>query len=130
MIGEVILISTHLKMFASCMLITALVLADMGVTPQSAEDYTLKGLLICALLYVSRLLLIQQDAHKADMKEIAKLHKEDCVQRENKLQSCIEAQTHSMSELTTLTREQTDYFKTVTRNIVDDRLNSKPKLPL
>jgi hypothetical protein len=94
------------------------------------EELGLKGLLLFAVYYIGRLFLDANKAHKAEMQSTWEAHKAEAATRESKLVNAIEANSKGLSELTALTKEQTDYFKTVTRNIVDEKLKAfKPQLP-
>lgn len=94
------------------------------------EEAGLKGLLILAVIFIGRLFLEAQKTHKAEIQATWDVHKKDVEVREAKLHQCIADNTKCLTELTALTREQTDYFKSVTRNLVNEKLNGgKPPLP-
>ena len=129
MIAETSLIAAKWKCFATVLAIGGLWIADESVMPKSYEDVGLKGLLIVAVAYLVRTSAKQQEEHKAEMKEQAETHLEASGKREDKMTTALTAQTDALNKVAALTQEQTEYFKTVTRGIVDDRLKSKPNLP-
>lgn len=101
------------------------------------EEVSLKAVLMGALIFGGKLFLQQQREHKKEIaetwaqhkKEIAQ-HKEESVVREQKVVGALEANTRELSGLRAVTEEQTTYFKTVTRNLVEERLKgTKPTLP-
>ncbi len=126
MIAETTLIATKWKAFAGCTAVAVLAAADSMVTPATLEDYGLKGLLILALVFVVRLLLKQQAEHKQELQEQQTQHRAEASRREERMLQAMHAQAEGLDQLTTLTKEQTDYFKSVTRNIVDQHLQNKP----
>lgn len=105
------------------------------------EEMGVRGILFAAVVFIGRLFLESQKAHKAETEKIWETHKaeiiatkkehaESAASREQRLVQCLENNAKCLSELTTLTREQTDYFKAVTRNVVSEKLNGgKPTLP-
>ena len=70
MIAEGTLIANNLKVFFSVMGVTGLTAADLVANPQSFEDWSLKGLLLMAVLVLSRVVVVQQRNHEASMKEL------------------------------------------------------------
>lgn len=130
MIAETSLIAAKGKLFVSCLVAVGCVLADAGTTPGSYEDMTLKTILVIALVFVVRLLLKQQEEHKAERAKDAETHLTAATAREEKMLTAMQRQSDAMERVAELTQEQTDYFKTVTRGLVDERLASKkPNLP-
>lgn len=105
------------------------------------EDVGLKALLLVALYLVVREYLSQQtthkaeikstwDMHRAEIKELLDQHKKDVELREMAMEESIRSNTEALSILTGLTKEQTDYYKAVTRNIVEEKMKgTKPSLP-
>lgn len=126
MIAETTLIATKWKALAGCTAVAVLAAADSVVTPATLEDYGLKGLLIISLIFVVRLLLRQQADHKVELREQQAQHREEASRREERMLQAIHAQVEGLEQLTLLTKEQTDYFKSVTRNILDQHLHSRP----
>ena len=126
--SELSFAAANWKFIASGVALAGLVIAEANVPPQTTEDYTLQGLLVLTVGYLARLLLKQQDEHKADREAAARQHQEEAHAREEKMLAAITAQTEQLKELTTLTREQAKYHKAVTRGIIADRLG-KPPLP-
>lgn len=116
----------HWKVFAASGAAVFATLADM-VTPADAawEDKTWKALLLAALVFVVKLLLQQQKEHKVDIKEQQALHKAEAMAREDRMIAAIEAASESSRKLVVLTEEQTNYFKTVTKTVVDERLGGR-----
>lgn len=122
--------ATEIKFILAALVGGGALLADVAVDPKGLEDWGLKGLLLIALGYAVNLLLSQQKEHKAEMKETWDLHKKDAETREAKLIKCIEESTKATVENAALTKEQTDYFKAVTRNVVDEKLKGgKANIP-
>jgi len=93
------------------------------------EELGLKGLLLFAVFYIGRLFLDCQKTHKAEIQATWEAHKKDVETREAKLLQCMGDNTRCLNELSALTKEQTDYFKTVTRNLVNEKLTGKPTIP-
>lgn len=90
------------------------------------EDLSLKGLLIGAVVYLIRAQAQDRKEHRAELAAAWEEHKKDSHDREIKYNNILEANTKVLSDLTRITEEQTTYFKTVTRTIVDERLKTKP----
>lgn len=78
------------------------------------ENVGTKSILIVAVIYMGKLYLQQQ-----------KDHKEEAIGREEKLIAHIAESTNIQNQLLTATKEQTGYFQTVTRNIVNERLQER-----
>jgi hypothetical protein len=94
------------------------------------EELGLKAILLFAVIFIGRLFLDAKREHKAEIQATWDAHKKDVEIREAKLQQCIGDNTKCLTELTALTKEQTEYFKAVTRNVVNEKLNGgKPTLP-
>jgi hypothetical protein len=105
-------------------------LADTSPDIKGWEESTLKGLLILAVISIGKLFLDAQKNHKAEIQATWEAHKKDVEIREAKLHQCIGDNTKCLAELTSLTKEQTEYFKAVTRNVVNEKLTGgKPLLP-
>ena len=104
-------------------------LADLATEAKGWEEVSLKVILILALVYICKLYLEQQKEHKAELRETWDLHKRESLERERLSKESQEANTRALNELTTLTKEQTDYFKTVTRSIIDERIKNRPTIP-
>jgi hypothetical protein len=105
-------------------------LADTSPDIKGWEESTLKGLLILAVISIGKLFLDAQKNHKAEIQATWEAHKKDVEIREAKLHQCIGDNTKCLAELTSLTKEQTEYFKAVTRNVVNEKLTGgKPMLP-
>ncbi len=124
MITEAALVASKFKLFAACTCMIALMLADAAAAPGSYEDIGLKAALIVSLVFTVRLLLKQQEEHKQERARDAEKHLESAQQREDKLLAALHQQREAMDRVANLTQEQTDYFKGVTRAIVDDRLRA------
>ena len=104
--------------------------ASSALDAKGWEEIGIKGLLLFAVYYIGKLFLDANKAHKAEMQQARDAHQADAEKREDKLVAALDANSKSLTELTELTKEQTDYFKTVTRNIVAEKLgNGKPALP-
>lgn len=129
MLAETSLIAAHLKIVAACAVILATFIADGFTKPASYEDVGLKTILIIAIVYLARLLTKQQEEHKTERAKDAEKHLADAAVREEKMLAAVNRQSDAMERVAQLTEEQTSYFKTVTRTIVDERLAKKPNVP-
>lgn len=101
---------------------------DVNVDPRGWEDVSLKVLLILALIFIGRLYLAQMREHKAEMKEAWAMHKKESNEREERHNRHLAANTECLTALVVGSREQTDFFRTVTRGLVEERIK-KPTLP-
>lgn len=130
MISELSLIATKTKLFGSCFAVVALGVADANVSPGSLEDYTLKGMLMIALVFTIRLLLKEQADHKAELAARDKAHKEELAardlaahaerdKREAAMLSAMSAYTTEMKNLTTPMAEQAAYLKGVVSKLIE-----------
>jgi hypothetical protein len=119
----------HLKLALAAFVGLVAAVTDAAGDMHGWEDVSLKALLIAALVFIGRLLLQQQREHKIEMREAWEAHKKDSADREERNHHAIANNTQCLAELASLTREQTDYFKAVTRNVVDEKFKSKPQLP-
>lgn len=120
MIAETSFIASQWKIFSGVLAVAIFSVADLAVPSQSVEDYSLKALLIVALVFVVRLLLVQQKEHKQELKELRDRH-------ETAMQNVVKANTESNQRVADLAEEQATYFKTVTRSIMDEKLKNVPK---
>lgn len=109
---------------------------DVAADPHGWEDLSLKAILIAAVIFIGRLFLQQQQQqrdqqheHKAEIEKTWDAHKQDAEKREVKYCTALDANSKCLTELVTLTREQTDYFKAVTRDVVNEKLKGRPQLP-
>lgn len=93
------------------------------------EDVSLKAILIAAVIFIGRLFLQQQREHKAELEKTWDAHKQDTEKREAKYCTALDANTKCLTDLVGLTRDQTDYFKAVTRDVVNEKLKGRPQLP-
>lgn len=96
---------------------------------QGWEEASLKVLLVAAVIYLVRSQAQDRKEHKAELHEAWDLHKKESDEREAKTTDAMIANTRALADLTKITEEQTNYFKTVTRTIVDERLKTKATLP-
>lgn len=130
MIAETSLLVSKWKFAATIAAIGGIWIADETLTrPQSIEDWGLKGLLMLTVGFLVRLLLKQQDEHKTERAKDAETHLADAKAREDKMVTAMTKQSETLDEVAKNSKEQLDYFKTVTRTIVDERLSRKPNLP-
>ena len=120
MIAETSFIASQWKIFSGVLAVATFAIADLGAAPQSIEDYSLKALLLVALVFVVRLLLIQQKEHKEELRTLRDRH-------ETAMHDVVKANTESNQRVADLAEEQANYFKTVTRNIVDEKLKTGGK---
>jgi len=109
---------------------------DVAADPRGWEDLSLKAILIAAVIFIGRLFLQQQQQqreqareHKAELEKTWDAHKQDAEKREVKYCTALDANSKCLTELVILTREQTDYFKAVTRDVVNEKLKGRPQLP-
>ena len=105
------------------------VIAETATELKGWEDTSLKVLLIGAVIYLVRSQSQDRKEHKAELHEAWDLHKKESDEREAKTTDVMIANTKALAELTKITEEQTTYFKTVTRTIIDERLKTKVPLP-
>lgn len=105
------------------------VIAETATELKGWEDTSLKALLIGAVIYLVRSQSQDRKEHKAELHEAWDLHKKESDEREARTTDAMIANTKALAELTKITEEQTTYFKTVTRTIVDERLKTKVPLP-
>lgn len=113
------------------------VLADISGEVKTWEEIGFKAFLMALLFFLGKEYLKQQRDHKQEMRDTWAQHeiKIDKVMLANKAESdrreaemllAIQDNSEKSSILIGLTKEQTDYFKAVTRNIIDERLK-KPR---
>ena len=126
MLAETSLITAKWKLFASCSVAVITLLADAGAAPGSYEDLGLKTILVAAVVFTVRLLLKQQEEHKAERAKDAENHLADAKAREDKMLAAMQKQSDTMERVAVLTEEQNEHFKDVVRSVLEDRL--KPKL--
>lgn len=117
MIAETI-ITTKAKILAVFVGGVLVAVADSQFPAQSIEDWTAKGLLALAVGVLYRLLMKSQ----AESKELRDKH-------ESRLLTVIEANTKSNEKVCELAEEQATYFKTVTRDIVNEKLHAAKQSP-
>lgn len=125
MISELTLIATKVKLFASCLAVVTLGVADANVTPNSVEDYTLKAMLTIALVFTVRLLLKQQAEHKA---ELAKRESDAHAERDKREAAmCLAMQdyTRELKSLTAPVLEQATYFKAAIAQLIEKGMHEK-----
>jgi hypothetical protein len=108
----------HWKAMVASSVAAFTMLADFATEAKGWEDVSLKVLLLGAVVFLVRHVLKQQAEHKADS-----------AAREQRMLEAINRAAEGMEKLTDLTKEQTDYYKAVTRNIVAERLKVNPTLP-
>lgn len=122
MIVESSLLAANWKLATGGLAVVILAAADMAAPPQSIEDYSIKAMMGAVIIFLVRLLLKQQAEHKQELKEERTQHQEKVVSSMNK-------QAEALERVADLTEEQTTYFKTVTRGIVDEHIKG-PRTPL
>jgi len=132
MLSHIAAHATEIKLTLAALVGFAAWLADASeqLNITGWEEASLKVLLIGAVICIGKLFLEAQKTHKAEIQATWEAHKKDIEIREAKLQQCIGDNTKCLTELSALTKEQTDYFKAVTRTVVNEKLNGgKPTLP-
>lgn len=70
MIAESSLIATNLKAFLASVALLAVGAAEMTAEPNSAEDYTLKGILIVAVIFLVRQIQVDRREHRAEVTKL------------------------------------------------------------
>lgn len=120
MITEASLLAANWKLASGGVAVVLLAAADVMTPPQSIEDYSIKAMMAVVIVFLVRLLLKQQAEHKQEMKEERTQHQEKVV-------VAMEKQAVALEKMATQTEEQTTYFKTVTRNIVDQHIQGPHK---
>ena len=93
-------------------------LADITREAKGWEDVSLKVLLLIAVVFLVRLLLKQQEEHKVES-----------AAREQRMLEALNRTAEGMEALTALIQEQTDYFKSVVKSVVSERLQAPPPTP-
>lgn len=137
MIAEASLVTVKTKIALGFIFASMLAAADAQVTPWSPEDYTLKGILAAAVVVLWRLVLKQQAEHKSDMAKQQAEHKAEITvlrdKYEEDMKTVVVANTASNEKVAELAEDQATYFRTVTRDIVNEKLHAKtpehPPLP-
>ena len=111
-----------IKLAAASAVALGAAVTDTVASPTGWEDISLKALLIGALVFVVRLLLKQQQDHKAEIRETWQTHKAEAEQRETKVVACMTTQTETLGKLCELTEEQTDHYRAFVKAAVDAKL--------
>jgi len=104
-------------------------IADIAMDAKGFEDWTLKGILIASIVFVVRILLKQQAEHKAEMKVAWDEHKREFKDLQEKTIAALERGADSTDTLVKLTAEQTQYYQTVAKVAVDDRMRGTAHKP-
>src|SRR3954470_23538205 len=118
MIAEASMFTAKAKLTMGTLAVVALGVADTQAIPLSIEDYSIRGGLTVGLIFTVRLLLQTLKEHKAEMKELRDKHEE-------RLATVIESNTESNRKVCQSAEEQLTYFKTVTRDIVNEKLHAR-----
>ena len=105
----------HWKAMVASGVASFAMLADIASEAKGWEDVSLKVLLLVAVVFLVRLLLRQQTEHKLES-----------AAREQRMLDALNRTADGMEALTTLTQEQTDYFKSVVKSVVSERLQGPP----
>lgn len=92
--------------------------ADIASEAKGWEDVSLKVLLLVSVVFLVRLLLRQQAEHKAES-----------AAREQRMLEALNRTAEGMEALTVLIQEQTDYFKSVVKSVVSERLQAPRPAP-
>lgn len=129
MIVESSLLAANWKLASGGLAVVLLAAADAVTPPQSIEDYSIKALMGIVIIFVVRLLLTQQKEHKQELKDEREHNRTEAAQREEKMVTAMTKQAEALERVADQTEEQTTYFKTVTRGIVDEHLKG-PRTPL
>ena len=105
----------HWKAMVASGVASCAMLADIASEAKGWEDVSLKVLLLVAVVFLVRLLLRQQTEHKLEN-----------AAREQRMLEALSRTADGMEALTALTQEQTDYFKSVVKSVVSERLQGLP----
>lgn len=70
MIAESSLIASNVKTFLGCMAVLATGAAEMLTSPNSAESYTVKGMLIVAVIVLVRQIQVDRREHKLEVTKL------------------------------------------------------------
>jgi branched-subunit amino acid ABC-type transport system permease component len=104
----------HGKAMMASAVATFAMVGDIAAEAKGWEDVSLKVLLLIAVVFLVRLLLKQQAEYKAET-----------VAREQRMLEALNRTAEGMEALTGLIQEQTDYFKSVVKHVVSERLQSQ-----
>lgn len=112
------------KLSMAAGLFAMLAVGDLVTEAKAFEEIGIKAGLGGTLVIVVRLYLAQQKEHKAELKTERDKH-------EARMETVIKENTASNLQLVALTQEQTNYFKAVTRSVVNEKLGRRegPELP-
>lgn len=108
----------HGKAMMASAVATGAMVGDIAAEAKGWEDVSLKVLLLIAVVFLVRLLLKQQAEYKAET-----------VAREQRMLEALNRTAEGMEALTGLIQEQTDYFKSVVKHVVSERLQSPSPPP-
>lgn len=109
MIPETSLIAMKAKLFLASGVALAAIIADVTASPEPPwESYTLKGILVAAVIYLVR----ELSAERANNKIENKL-------REERMLSAMEDMSDGHKELVTATKQQTQYFESIAKTLIE-----------
>jgi hypothetical protein len=113
MIPESTLIAMKVKVFLASGIALGAFLADISVPNETpVESYTFKGVLVLAVLYLARELSIERLNNK-----------KEAYDREDRMLEAIKCMTEGHKELVNTTKEQTNYFQTIAKTLIERGIN-------
>ena len=120
MIAEASFVASQWKIFFGMASIAILAVADAATT-SPWEDWSLKGLLLGAVIFVVRLLLLEQakrekaeQDHKSEIKELMSTHAKT-------LETALESNTDSNDRVTAAMDESLKFYRDMTKAAVEER---------
>lgn len=70
MIAESTLIASNLKVFLGCIAVVVVGVAEIAAGPTSVEEYTVKGMLIVAVIVLVRQIQVDRKEHRAEVTKL------------------------------------------------------------
>lgn len=122
------------KIFVGSLAVAGLTLADGGTERGSMEDYTLKGCLVIAVLFLVRQLLKEREEytagrererkeHAVQMQEMSARHRGLCELREAKLHEICDGVGSHLDANTKATDRQTEWFDGLGKELISRGLD-------
>jgi len=118
-------LSPHWKILLASVVAASAAVADVLTDAKGWSELPLPVILGCALVFVFHLMLKQQAEHKEERAASNAAQQASAEKREERMVAAMSAQAEALEKVAALTEEQTTYFKTVTRNIVDQHIGVK-----
>jgi hypothetical protein len=115
MIPETSLIAMKYKLVIASGVALAAFIADVTANPEPPwESYTLKGILVLAVIYLGRELAAERANNKLDHQL-----------REERMIKSMEQMTDGHKELVTATKEQTKWFESIAKELIQRGLGER-----